>query len=166
MHQPVPFCKAGLRSHSLRVRDSPISSAPSKAAAVAGADNLFHLVLPVEGVPSASQSSVGASAVNLHTEDPIPPIDLLQPRALTLLMLRPAAEQCRTALATLDECAAELLALPPALLESLCAPRFVHPVPDVFRIMASDDGRPQAQRPPANSLKRGAACTVPWNNTS
>jgi hypothetical protein len=32
-------------------------------------DNLFHLVMPAANVPADSQSSVGANAVNFHTED-------------------------------------------------------------------------------------------------
>ena len=100
-------------------------------------DNLFHLVLPVEGVPAASQSSVRGGAVNFHTEDPLPPIDTYQPRSLTLLMLRVGSEAgVHTALAPLDDCAADLLASP-GLIEVLSAPQFTHPVPDVFSIMKS-----------------------------
>jgi hypothetical protein len=112
-------------------------------------ENQFQLVTPVEGVPASSQSSVGGSAVNFHTEDPIPPVEKLQPRALTLLMLRPAADPgTYTALTTVESCAADLLdASQGNLLETLAAPRFVHPVPDVFQIMQATHGGQIKHRP-------------------
>lgn len=100
-------------------------------------DNAFHLVLPAAHIPADSQSSVGASAVNFHTEDPVPPVDVYQPRALGLLMLR-AQPGVYTAVCTVDDLADDLLAAPSALIDVLAAPRFTHPAPDVVRLMGGD----------------------------
>ena len=127
-------------------------------------DNMFHLVLPTQLVPSDSQSSVGPSAVNLHTEDPIPPIDELQPRTLTLLMLRAAREaSVTTMLATVDSCAADLLALPARLLDTLSAEQFRHPVPDVFTIMGREapDQRTDGRAPVLYARAGGDGLEVP-----
>jgi len=114
-------------------------------------ENAFHLVLPTRAAPADSQSSVGASEVNFHTEDPIRPLGQFQPTALALLMIR-ASPGAQTALVTLDDLAEELLAAP-ALLRTLGAPRFKHPAPDVVRIMG---GRRAAEAEAAYAPLSGA----------
>jgi hypothetical protein len=107
--------------------------------------NLFHIVSPRKGVPLELQASVGAGQINWHTEDPIPPIRLYQPHALSLLCLRDAGCNGRpeergeergdvqTLLAALPCIAADLLAMP-ELITELSKPTFFHPTPDVFAL--------------------------------
>lgn len=107
-------------------------------------DNLFQLVVPVGDVPADSQSSVGSSSINFHTEDPIPPIEAMQPRALSLLMVRPCAshsndsEGVQTLLSAIDDIASDLLTIHGDIIATLASPRFTHPMPDVFSIMGKD----------------------------
>lgn len=103
-------------------------------------ENAFHLVMPAPHVPAGTQSSVGASAVNFHTEDPIAPIDVYQPRALCLSMVRPQPG-VQTALTPVDAMAEDLLGTEALLLPTLAASRFRHPAPDVVRIMGGHRAR-------------------------
>jgi len=130
--------------------------------------NLFHLCLPLRGVPDTSQSSIGAAAINLHTEDPIAPIDRLQPRALSLMMLRAErapASSSRTVLASVDAIAADLLEPEHGgKLATLCEARFEHPVPDVFQLLSFDGGAPSAsaaeRAQPVLYERDGLACIL------
>jgi len=102
-------------------------------------ENTFHLVMPAPNAPVGTQSSVGSSAVNFHTEDPVLPIEIFQPRALCLSMVR-SQPDVRTVITPVDALSQDLLASA-NLLETLCANRFRHPAPDVVRIMGGEQAR-------------------------